>query len=267
MGIIDKLIQWAKDTHPGNLRIFWLHGMAGEGKSTIATSVASRLNNEEALGASFFFSRGDPNNCRKLFTTIVLSFANHHPQIEDAIFCKMNRYRWGTDVNPFSHLILEPILDMKESFDLSKPSVLFLDALDESGTEDEHVDLLDFIFDFLTLPLLFRLFISSRPEKDIKQKLNDMGSLVYQHDLKNDKAEISVFVDWQLKVIKRNWPSVNIPIWPGYEKCQALVNRACGLFIWAATAMRFIDEEDPVDNLISSWTAPPMITYYILRLH
>jgi hypothetical protein len=38
--------------------IFWLSGLAGTGKSTIARTVAGRCHDAKQLGASFFFSRG-----------------------------------------------------------------------------------------------------------------------------------------------------------------------------------------------------------------
>ena len=38
--------------------IFWLNGMAGTGRSTIARTVARAFYDQGRLGASFFFSRG-----------------------------------------------------------------------------------------------------------------------------------------------------------------------------------------------------------------
>jgi len=46
--------------------------MAGTGKSTIARTVARKLDDKGRLGASFFFSKGhgDLDYAAKLFTTI-----------------------------------------------------------------------------------------------------------------------------------------------------------------------------------------------------
>jgi hypothetical protein len=46
--------------------------MAGTGKSTIARTVARKLNEKECLGASFFFSRGrgDRGHAGMFFTTV-----------------------------------------------------------------------------------------------------------------------------------------------------------------------------------------------------
>src|SRR5258705_9156087 len=67
----------------GNLkgRIFWLDGVAGTGKSTIAQTVANHFDETGELGASFFCSRDDANcsNINLIFLTIAyqLTLFNH----------------------------------------------------------------------------------------------------------------------------------------------------------------------------------------------
>jgi septal ring factor EnvC (AmiA/AmiB activator) len=56
LNILAKIQDWNQDA--GEKPIFWLNGMAGIGKSTIASSVASRLRDSGSLAASFPFSRG-----------------------------------------------------------------------------------------------------------------------------------------------------------------------------------------------------------------
>jgi len=66
---------WA-DRYDGK-HIFWLNGMAGTGKSTIARTVAHHYSEQKRLGASFFFSRhgGDVGHAGKFFTTIAWQLA------------------------------------------------------------------------------------------------------------------------------------------------------------------------------------------------
>ena len=47
---------WSKDEQPGAKRVFWLNGMAGTGKSTIARTVAESFRGEPFIVSSFFFS-------------------------------------------------------------------------------------------------------------------------------------------------------------------------------------------------------------------
>jgi hypothetical protein len=75
-----------------------------------------------------------------------------------------------------------------------------------------------------------------------------MGTLVCQHDLSHDKAEISMLVDLWLGVIGDAWKSVDSR-WPASKQRMALIDGAHGLFIWASTAMRFINGQDPSRRL------------------
>src|SRR5579862_2828960 len=58
--------------------IFWLNGLAGTGKSTIARTVARRCLDQKRLGASFFFSRGggDVGHAGKFVTSIAWQLAS-----------------------------------------------------------------------------------------------------------------------------------------------------------------------------------------------
>jgi hypothetical protein len=63
--------------------------MAGTGKSTIARTVARKLADQNRLGASFFFSRGQGylSHAKKFFTTITLQLAYAFPALKPYI-CK-----------------------------------------------------------------------------------------------------------------------------------------------------------------------------------
>ncbi|KAK6336207.1 hypothetical protein TWF696_001770 [Orbilia brochopaga] len=87
--LLDEIISWA--TSDNGESMFWLVGMAGTGKSTIALSVAERLKALQLLGASYFFSRGAGDRARagKFFTTLAFQLAavlpDYRLRISDAI--------------------------------------------------------------------------------------------------------------------------------------------------------------------------------------
>ncbi|KAF8601778.1 hypothetical protein BDV93DRAFT_545678, partial [Ceratobasidium sp. AG-I] len=58
--VLHNLKTWAEDGE--SKKIYWLNGMAGTGKTTIAYSFCDQLNNSLALSASFFCSR-QPEAC------------------------------------------------------------------------------------------------------------------------------------------------------------------------------------------------------------
>jgi gluconate kinase len=52
---LNEIKDWAEN--PDKSPVFWLNGLAGTGKSTIAQTIAERVFAEGQLGASFFCSR------------------------------------------------------------------------------------------------------------------------------------------------------------------------------------------------------------------
>src|SRR5882762_1664250 len=68
---------------PGNAQgpVFWLDGVAGTGKSTIAQTVANHYHRTEQLGASFFCSRDDADrsNVSLIFQTIAFQLSKFNP--------------------------------------------------------------------------------------------------------------------------------------------------------------------------------------------
>jgi hypothetical protein len=63
--------------------------------------------------------------------------------------------------------------------------------------------------------------------------LHNVPSTIVNHD-------ISLFLEYNLGIIRQEWTLG--ADWPGKVVLRQLVLYACGLFIWAATACRFIRE-------------------------
>lgn len=52
VALLDEIMGWSNNPHEKCM--FWLNGMAGTGKSTIARTIARKLHDQGRLGASFF---------------------------------------------------------------------------------------------------------------------------------------------------------------------------------------------------------------------
>ena len=63
--VLNAIELWARDF--GKSPVYWLNGLAGTGKSTIAKTIADRLFADGRLGASFFCSRDFED--RRTFTS------------------------------------------------------------------------------------------------------------------------------------------------------------------------------------------------------
>ncbi|RHZ45338.1 uncharacterized protein CDV56_101429 [Aspergillus thermomutatus] len=79
--LLSQISEWAQSCE--SKHIFWLNGMAGTGKSTIARTVAHSFDNEGKLGASFFFKRGeaDRGNAERFISTVTKDLMTKIPQL------------------------------------------------------------------------------------------------------------------------------------------------------------------------------------------
>jgi hypothetical protein len=124
--------------------------------------------------------------------------------------------------------------------------VLIVDALDECNNKDHIWIILQLLAEARLLKVRLQVLITSRPEVPIrygfcqipntKQRdfiLHNIEAAIVDHN-------ISIFLKHELRLIgqERNLGAS----WPGDLFIRQLVQKASGLFIWAATACRFIRE-------------------------
>lgn len=228
-------------------RIFWLNGLAGTGKSTIARTIARGLYNRERLGASFFFSRGDGDSgsATKLVCTVALQVAQNYPDIREYIEAAIlqNEHLVSLEVlNQWRKLILHPC-SQGQSRDTTM--VLVIDALDECGTHHDIVTILR----ILTLTASdgstsLRVLLTSRPDGVIRDSFREMSEdsrqiLVLHHiEPMVIDGDIKTFLRTELARIGLSRGHGGV--WIGDEDISKLTQNSGDLFIWAATACRFI---------------------------
>ena len=76
--VLNGIELWARDFDRSP--VYWLNGLAGTGKSTIAKTIAERLFADGRLGASFFCSRDfeDRRNLQVIFPTLATQLARKY---------------------------------------------------------------------------------------------------------------------------------------------------------------------------------------------
>ncbi|KAF8532468.1 putative WD-repeat protein [Trichophaea hybrida] len=257
--LLDQIITWSNDSH--GACIFWLNGIAGTGKSTIARTVAHRWFDQKQLGASFFFSRGlgDLGHAAKLFTTLAAQLAITLPTIIPYV-CKAIKenpdiFRRGLG-EQWKHLIFKPLSDLNEVSPRSRDLILVIDALDECESDDDTQLILRLLAEAETLNAIrLRVFLTSRPEIPVRFGFDDISKEAHQDFILHEisppiiQHDISLFLRHELRIIrKKNRFSED---WPGEERIEYLCERARGLFIYASTACRFIRDVswDPEESL------------------
>ncbi|KAF7136923.1 hypothetical protein CNMCM5793_006585 [Aspergillus hiratsukae] len=242
----SQISKWAESSDSKCL--FWLNGMAGTGKSTIARTIAQSFKDKGQLGATFFFRRGeaDRGNVKYLISTITRQLVTKYrqlvPDVLDAIKNDPNIASKFLS-EQFEKLLYQPLLKLH----LNQPTtiVIVIDALDECEREDDIRVILQLLFRLQEIRSVhLRVFLTSRPELSIrlgfKQNKNHQDLVLHELPKPEIERDIRLYLAHKLSRIRdeRSFPSD----WPGKEEVESLVNVAVPLFIFAATACRFIKE-------------------------
>jgi hypothetical protein len=240
----SQITKWAESSE--SKCIFWLNGMAGTGKSTIARTIAQTFRENQQLGATFFFKKGeaDRGDAKYLIPTITKQLVSRHQQLAPGV---LNAIEDDPDISAkslreqFNKLLLQPLL----SLDSSKYSttVIVIDALDECEGRDIPV-VLDLLPQLQKSKVLrVQIFLTSRPELPVRVgfKQSDEHQDLDLHELPNPVIEhdIRIFLKERFCVIRKSRGMSGD--WPGNDTLDALVMMAVPLFIFAATACRFIE--------------------------
>jgi len=258
-----QIMDWCDD--PNSKCIFWLNGMAGTGKSTISRTIARALAEKKRLAASFFFTRGkkDISHSRMFFTTIAAQLAISlpvlRPFISDAIDNNPAIFKRGLR-EQWDQLILNPL---KNAPTQSIQLVVVIDALDECDSMEDIQLILQLLEEAKDLDTVrIKIFVTSRPEIPIFDGFRQLSGEAYRdcilHNIPLDtvNADISTFFLQKLSPLKAKH-GLGTP-WPDEQIIEQLVERAAGLFIYAATTLRFIQDgiDGPEEQLSLILSAP-----------
>ena len=126
--VLLQIDQWLRND--GDQRIFWLNGLAGTGKSTIAQTFAEISFADGKLGASFFCSRDfeDRSNLQAIFPTLAFQLAYRYSQFRKQL---VKVLKASPDVGRESlssqveKIIVRPLAETKIH------TLIIIDALDE----------------------------------------------------------------------------------------------------------------------------------------
>ena len=264
--LLGQIDDWANN--PKSKCIFWLSGMAGTGKSTISRTVAYNLDQRRALGASFFFKRGERGreSAGRFFPTIAAQLADTLPELgasmadaldRDSLLCERNLQ------DQFEKLIFRPLHDVAQSHAPRLGLVIVIDALDECELSTEIRTMLTLLARLESInSFRLRIFVTSRPELPIKLGFKNMPE-IFHYDVKLEEFQASTIAHDICAYFKHRFEEIKheelerqlyeaLPAdWPGESNIQALVKLAVPLFIFAATVCRYVAESNPERRLES----------------
>ncbi|KAF5852409.1 hypothetical protein GGP41_007836 [Bipolaris sorokiniana] len=246
--LLHDIAKWAQDKDSKS--IFWLSGMAGTGKSTIARTIAESFARRGQLGASFFFKRGEGERGKasRFFTTIATDLVACEPGMLPGIRKTLDEDPKISDralKDQFEKLILQPLLGIKQTRSRALARVVVIDALDECEREADVRAILQLLArtkDIRPMPL--RIVVTSRPELHVRLGFKEMPNGTYQdlilHEVPRSTIEhdIHLFLEHEFAVIRKERKLALD--WPAQQQILELVELAVPLFIYAATVCRYV---------------------------
>jgi hypothetical protein len=234
--------------------IFWLNGKAGTGKSTLARTVAQSFSDNDQLGASFFFKKGeaDRSNATKFFTTIATQLCRRLPRLHAGIKKAIDEdsgIAEKTLSKQFTELIYQPLSDLNRDF--QQPGIqtlrliIVLDALDECEPDNDMKEILQLLQSLKDLtPISFRILVTGRPEFGVRLGFGNISETYQElvlHAIAEEtiKHDLHTFLKHRFTTIRKERPSLPSE-WPGDATIHTLVDMAVPLFIFAATVCRYV---------------------------
>jgi hypothetical protein len=263
--LLDEISAWMED--PSAKLVYWLTGVAGTGKTTIAESVAYMAADQKCLAATFFFSRTSGSAERRraaaVIPTVAYQLAYRHRMFYDCICDAISTDRdvCERQVAMQAKTLLSDALGGSPR-SLPLPLLIVLDALDECDKENGHEggDLIPVLLDALgRLPFSIKVFITSRPEPSIKNMFSRAGihgstvGLALHRDIEQSivREDIGRYLRHEFNKLKLPQDqSAPLPF-PSDVDLQKLLDRARNLFIYARTIVMYVSSaiEDPIDQL------------------
>jgi hypothetical protein len=261
--ILQQLEHWLEDKQ--GQPIFWLNGLAGTGKSTIAQTFAEIAFAEGKLGASFFCSRDfeDRSNIQMIFPTLALQLAYQHPYFREQLL-RVLKANPGIGHQSLCSQLEKLIISPFKATHIS--TLIIIDALDECKDVEPASAILSTLSRYVDDIPKVKFFITGRPEPRIHsgfrlKLLQPITEVLKLHEVKPEvvDSDIKLFFQTQLASLAQNRSDCDLlDEWPSSSDVDILCKKAAGFFIYASTVVKFVASEyDPPTERLALITSLP----------
>ncbi|RXW18509.1 hypothetical protein EST38_g7353 [Candolleomyces aberdarensis] len=255
--------------------VYWLHGFAGCGKSSISLEVAKKYAGSGRLLASYFFFRGAGERstmnrfaatlASQLMTVIpaTIPFMELSVCAEPGLLSgnvSLSAQLEGLVYKPFQAVMSGRLL---EETSTKGPFIIVIDGLDECEDKRGAEEFIDHMLKFFDLHpnIPLRIFVASRVEQHIRERLETDGVLLGDLNSHWPGKDIEKFLRESFRTVARRDRVIQAYIqahgeWPKKMDMDMLLKHIGGSFVLASTIFKFIiqsaTEEDvttPMERL------------------
>ena len=253
--VLQEIEHWLTSEweHP----VFWLNGLAGTGKSTIAQTFAETTFADGKLGASFFCSRDfkDQSNLHAIFPTLAFQLAYQYPAFRKELLkvLKVDRNIGQEQESLYSQmekLIVGPLKATRIQ------TLIIIDALDECKDEEPASAILSILSRCINKIPNVKFFITGQPEVRIHsgfrlESLVTITEVFKLHEVEPQvvDSDIKLFLQIQLAAIAKGRSDCDLTEdWPSSSDVEVLCRKAAGFFIYASTAVKFVASQNDLPS-------------------
>ncbi|KAF5366336.1 hypothetical protein D9757_012927 [Collybiopsis confluens] len=238
--LLDDICQWV--VKPDNHYVAWIYGLAGSGKSAAAVSLAERLrkmDSQVTLALTFHCVKGqETSNTFQLVPTICYHLAQCVPQYAKAlvdVFEKDASLHAGSiPIREQLSRFLQPLYKMDQN-QYAASTYIIIDGLDEWGKPADQYIFLENLQSHLQKIGGIYIVVTSRQERDIARAMNN-SSIVQSFNLTASypaHQDIAKFFEMHF--------GINTAHKLSRHDIDALTKKAGNLFLWANTAVNYLD--------------------------
>jgi len=269
---LGEIIAWVTDglEQTDGRNTYWIYGIPGIGKTSLAHSICTRLHDKAQLAGAFFCKRGDQElrDPRNILPTLI-----HKLTILFPPFRRIVAEYLGDDPN----VTLEsrrPIVFLDFIRKLprlpNKTLVFVIDALDECGSTQSRLGILNALTEAAAHAPWLKVIITSRPEVDIQRFFDDPTQLPHlRYDLATDEettSDLRIFAEYRFSRVA---PSRYLQSpWPESSLLGGVISRAAGLFIFIETLALALEHGHEPTKLLGATSqdssSPGMTSLYRL---
>jgi len=243
-------MEWTNDISDTARCFFWLSGDPGIGKSAITASIAKECKRRRVLWAQYFINRNDARTVdpRFFFPSIAQQMSRSSRAVEYAVQETLkdqpDLMNEDISIGQATKLFVNTIQVASKSKPTS-PVVVVIDALDETDFKRlaDAVEIFSKVI--IDLPCNAKVFVSSRAEDIIRDIFGPQltnARVRHMHlSAKDSIPEVTRFLEKKISGIM-NKHHISWSQW-GEERMKRLCTQASGLFIWAVTAIEYIQAE------------------------